>query len=61
MKPVLEVRFFRTDAGAEPVRDWLEELPATERKAVGEDIKTVQFGGLSECHWWITWPATFGK
>jgi len=44
MKPVLEVRFFRTDAGAELVRDWLKELPATERKAVGEDIKTVQFG-----------------
>jgi len=44
MKPVLDVRFFRTDAGAEPVRDWLKELPATERKAVGEDVKTVQFG-----------------
>lgn len=44
MKPVLEVRFFRTDAGAEPVRDWLKELPATERKTIGEDVKTVQFG-----------------
>jgi len=44
MKPVLEVRFFRTDAGAEPVRDWLKELPAAERKAIGEDVKTVQFG-----------------
>ena len=54
MKPVLEVRFFRTDAGAEPVRDWLKELPATERKTVGEDVKTVSSDGLSECHWWIT-------
>lgn len=44
MKPVLEVRFFRTDAGAEPVRDWLKELPAAERKTIGEDVKTVQFG-----------------
>lgn len=44
MKPVLDVCFFRTDAGAEPVRDWLKERPASERKAVGEDIKTVQFG-----------------
>lgn len=44
MKPVLEVRFFRTDADAEPVRDWLKGLPAGERKAIGEDIKTVQFG-----------------
>jgi phage-related protein len=44
MKPVLEVRFFRTDAGMEPVRDWLKDLPALERKIIGEDIKTVQFG-----------------
>lgn len=44
MKPVLEVRFFRTDAGAEPVRDWLKELPAADCKSIGEDIKTVQFG-----------------
>ena len=44
MKPVLDVRFFRTDAGAEPVREWLKDLPAIERKTIGEDIKTVQFG-----------------
>ncbi|MBI5923393.1 MAG: type II toxin-antitoxin system RelE/ParE family toxin [Betaproteobacteria bacterium] len=39
-----EAYFWATHAGAEPVRGWLKELPATERKAVGEDIKTVQFG-----------------
>ena len=44
MKQVLDVRFFRTDAGAEPVREWLKDLPAIDRKTVGEDIKTVQFG-----------------
>ena len=44
MKPVLDVRFFRTDAGAEPVREWLKDLPAVDRKTIGEDIKTVQFG-----------------
>jgi hypothetical protein len=43
-EPVLDVRFFQTDAGAEPVRDWLKELPAADRKTIGEDIKTVQFG-----------------
>ena len=42
--PVLDVCFFRTDAGAEPVRNWLKELPAIDRKTIGEDIKTVQFG-----------------
>jgi len=43
-KAVLDVRFFKTDAGAEPVRHWLKKLPAADRKAIGEDIKTVQFG-----------------
>jgi hypothetical protein len=43
-KPILDVRFFRTDAGAEPVRDWLRTLPPPDRKLIGEDIKTVQFG-----------------
>ncbi len=26
------------------MRDWLKDLPSIERKAIGEDIKTVQFG-----------------
>jgi phage-related protein len=43
-EPVLDVRFFQTDAEAERVRDWLKELPAADRKTIGEDIKTVQFG-----------------
>ena len=44
MKPTLDVRFFMTDAGSEPVREWLKSLPAIERKIIGEDIKTVQLG-----------------
>ena len=43
-KPLLEVRFFKTNGGTEPVRDWLRELPAIDRKTIGGDIKTVQFG-----------------
>jgi hypothetical protein len=42
--PVLEVRFFKTESGAEPVREWLRDLAALDRKIIGEDIKTVQFG-----------------
>src|SRR5258708_902952 len=42
--PILSVAFFRTGTGREPVRDWLKSLPREERKAIGEDIKTVQFG-----------------
>ncbi len=41
---VLEVRFFATDHGREPVREWLRSLSPDARKAIGEDIKTVQFG-----------------
>ena len=40
----LEVRFFRTAAGTEPVREWLQSLARADRKIVGEDLKTVQFG-----------------
>src|SRR5450759_483937 len=43
-RPTLEVRFFKTDGGTEPVREWLRELSAIDRKTIGEDIKTVQFG-----------------
>src|SRR5665647_292979 len=42
--PVMEVRFFKTDADLEPVRDCLKSLGASDKKAIGEDIKTVQFG-----------------
>jgi len=41
---VLNVRFYRSESGSEPVRDWLKSLPAEYKKSIGEDIKTVQFG-----------------
>lgn len=42
--PTLEVRFFASVGGSEPVREWLKSLPAIDRRTIGEDIKTVQFG-----------------
>lgn len=42
--PILEIRFFKTDSDSEPVRGWLKSLSASDKKAIGEDIKTVQFG-----------------
>lgn len=42
--PILDVRFYRTESGAEPVRSWLKGMAAVDRKTIGEDIKTVQFG-----------------
>ncbi|WP_322041955.1 type II toxin-antitoxin system RelE/ParE family toxin [Paraburkholderia sp. J67] len=44
LEPVLSVHFFCTESGNEPVRQWLRELDAAERRAIGEEIKTVQIG-----------------
>ena len=45
--------FFRTETGREPVREWLKGLPyLLDRKRIGEDIKTVEFGwpvGMPVC------------
>lgn len=43
-EPVLRVIFYRSKSGVEPVREWLKKLRKDDRKAVGEDIKTAQFG-----------------
>src|SRR5437879_516805 len=43
-EPILSVAFFRTTSRNEPVREWLKSLPREERRIIGEDIKTVQFG-----------------
>ena len=34
---------YATETGREPVRDWLREMERDDRKAIGEDIKLVQF------------------
>lgn len=40
----LEVVFYRTDNGREPVRQWLKKMPREDRRSIGIDLKTVQFG-----------------
>jgi phage-related protein len=39
----LPTRFYRSDSGREPVREWLKELDLEDRKTIGEDIKDVEF------------------
>ena len=39
----LNVVFFRTEAGNEPVRDWLRGLSKEDCKVIGTDILTVQY------------------
>ena len=44
--------FYRTEAGGEPLREWLKTLSFEDRKRIGEDIKTVEFGwpvGMPAC------------
>ena len=44
MPVVLNVKFFRSETGAEPVREWLRDLPIESRRTIGADLKTVQLG-----------------
>lgn len=39
----LDVLFFRTDHGNEPVREWLLSLAKEERKIIGDDVLKVQY------------------
>ena len=48
----IPVFFFRTEAGGEPVREWLKGLSEADKKAIGTDIMAVEFGwplGLPLC------------
>ena len=43
-EPILDVVFYKTESGNEPVREWLKDLTKADRQAIGEDIKTAQYG-----------------
>ena len=43
-KPILNVAFYKTESGNEPVREWLKDMSKEDRQAIGEDIKTAQYG-----------------
>ena len=48
----LRVVFYRSASGNEPGREWLKSLPAADRRIIGADIKTVEFGwpiGIPTC------------
>jgi phage-related protein len=51
-RKILPAMFYRTLGGSEPVRDWLRTLSLDDRRIVGEDIATVEFGwpvGMPHC------------
>ena len=41
--PKTPLVFFRTQAGHEPVREWLKGLPEAERHAIGRDLLRAQW------------------
>lgn len=43
-QPILYVVFYSTEAGNEPVREWLLDLSREDRQVVGQDVKTAQWG-----------------
>ncbi|MSP84053.1 MAG: type II toxin-antitoxin system RelE/ParE family toxin [Alphaproteobacteria bacterium] len=48
----LPAAFYRTQTGHEPVREWLKQMPAEDRKIVGDDIRDCEFAwpiGLPLC------------
>ena len=48
----LRAAFFRTREGAAPVRDWLRSMSKEDRREIGADIQTVEYGwpvGMPTC------------
>lgn len=41
---IITVKFYQSDSGREPVKEWLKSLSREDMKIIGEDIKTVEFG-----------------
>ncbi|MDR3629998.1 MAG: hypothetical protein P4L42_06655 [Desulfocapsaceae bacterium] len=41
---ILTARFFETESGRMPVKEWLLELPPEDRRIVGNEIRVAEFG-----------------
>jgi phage-related protein len=51
-RKILPAMFYRTVAGSEPARNWLKLLSRDDKRIVGQDIATVEFGwpvGMPTC------------
>lgn len=44
LKNKIDVFFYATKCGKQPVLEWLKSLDSEDKRILGEDIKTVQFG-----------------
>ena len=66
----LPARFYRSDKGREPVREWLKKLDPVDRRIIGQNIKDVEFSwpigmplvrGLCKGLWKVRSHLTGGK
>lgn len=51
-RKIIPAVFYSTETGTEPVREWLKELEQEDRRIIGTDIRTVEFGwpiGMPVC------------
>jgi len=51
-RKIIPATFYRTKAGNEPVREWLMERTAADKKVIGSDLQTVEYGwpiGMPVC------------
>ncbi len=43
-RKIVDVQFYKSDTGSVPVKRWLKKLGAKDRKIIGDDIRTIEFG-----------------
>lgn len=71
-KKRVQVVFYKTGSGREPVREWLKQLEQEDRKRVGTNLQTLEYGwpiGMPVCRpisshkglWEVRSNLTFGK
>jgi len=44
MDKIIRVKFYCTESGNEPVREWLSAMAIQDKKLIGTDIRTVEMG-----------------
>lgn len=66
----ISVVFFRTASETEPVREWLQSLSREDRRTIGEDLRTLEWGwpiGMPTCRplekglWEVRSNLTYGR
>ena len=43
-RKIVDVQFYKSDTGNAQVKEWLKKLTPGDRKNIGDDIRTVEFG-----------------